>query len=109
MQLVFIRTADIIETLTSTSKLFSVMIIAVAAISLIVGGIGIANIMLVSVVERTREIGIRKAVGATNSAILSQFLAEAVIIAAMGGAIGICLGVAIGFGASNSLDRKSVV
>ncbi|MGB3639658.1 MAG: ABC transporter permease [Rivularia sp. (in: cyanobacteria)] len=104
-----INSADIIETLTSTSKLFTVMVVAVAAISLIVGGIGIANIMLVSVVERTREIGIRKAVGATNSAILSQFLAEAIIIAAMGGAIGICLGIAIGFVASNSFKFPLVI
>ncbi|BAY82638.1 hypothetical protein NIES267_21220 [Calothrix parasitica NIES-267] len=104
-----INSADIIETLTSTSKMFTVMVVAVAAISLIVGGIGIANIMLVSVVERTREIGIRKAVGATNNAILSQFLAEAVIIAAMGGVIGICLGVAIGFGASNSFKFPLVI
>ncbi len=104
-----INSADIIETLTSTSKLFTIMVVAVAAISLIVGGIGIANIMLVSVVERTREIGIRKAVGATNSAILSQFLAEAIIIAAMGGAIGICLGIAIGFVASNSFKFPLVI
>ncbi|MBW4538813.1 MAG: ABC transporter permease [Myxacorys chilensis ATA2-1-KO14] len=95
------NSADIIETLTSTSKLLTVMVVAIAAISLIVGGIGIANIMLVSVVERTREIGIRKAIGATSTAILSQFLAEAVVIAALGGMIGIGLGVAIAFAAAN--------
>ena len=60
-------------------------------------------------VERTREIGIRKAIGATNSAILSQFLAEAIIIAVMGGVIGICLGVAIGFGASNTFKFPLVI
>ncbi len=96
-----VNSADIIETLTSTSKLFTVMIIAVAAISLIVGGIGIANIMLVSVVERTREIGIRKAIGATSTAILSQFLTEAVVIAALGGVIGIGFGIAIAYLASS--------
>jgi putative ABC transport system permease protein len=104
-----VNSADIIETLTSTSKLFTVMIVAVAGISLIVGGIGIANIMLVSVVERTREIGIRKAIGATGTAILTQFLAEAVVIAIMGGVVGICLGVAIAFAASNLFKFPLVI
>ena len=104
-----VNSADIINTLTSTSKLFTVMVVAVAAISLIVGGIGIANIMLVSVVERTREIGIRKAIGATSVAILSQFLAEAVVIAAMGGVVGICLGVAIAVAASNLFQFPLVI
>ena len=71
------------------------MIVAIAGISLVVGGIGIANIMLVSVVERTREIGIRKAVGATNAAILGQFLAEAVMVSLVGGGIGISFGIVI--------------
>jgi putative ABC transport system permease protein len=87
--------ADLVETLTSTVGLFRIMVAAIAAISLVVGGIGIANIMLVSVVERTREIGIRKAVGATNQAILSQFLVEAIAISAAGGILGVGLGVAI--------------
>lgn len=104
-----VNSADIINTLTSTASLFTVMVVAIAAISLIVGGIGIANIMLVSVVERTREIGIRKAIGATSAAILSQFLAEAVIIAAMGGVIGIGLGVAIAFAASNLFKFPFVI
>jgi putative ABC transport system permease protein len=91
---------DIVNTLSSIVGLFTIMVVAIAAISLIVGGIGIANIMLVSVVERTREIGVRKAIGATNAAILNQFLTEAAIIALIGGAIGIGLGVAIGFFAS---------
>ncbi|MHC5853665.1 ABC transporter permease [Nostoc sp.] len=104
-----VNSADIINTLTSTSKLFTVMIVAVAVISLIVGGIGIANIMLVSVVERTREIGIRKAIGATSTAILSQFLAEAVVIAVIGGVIGIGLGIAIAFAASNLFKFPFVI
>ncbi|MEH2443334.1 MAG: ABC transporter permease [Nostoc sp.] len=104
-----VNSADIINTLTSTSKLFTVMIVAVATISLIVGGIGIANIMLVSVVERTREIGIRKAIGATSTAILSQFLAEAVVIAVIGGVIGIGLGIAIAFAASNLFKFPFVI
>ena len=66
---------------------------AVAAISLVVGGIGIMNIMLVSVTERTREIGIRKALGATYIVIVTQFLIEAVVISLMGGLIGIALGI----------------
>ncbi|WP_416212491.1 ABC transporter permease [Nostoc sp. ChiQUE01b] len=104
-----VNSADIINTLTSTSKLFTVMIVAVAVISLIVGGIGIANIMLVSVVERTREIGIHKAIGATSTAILSQFLAEAVVIAVIGGVIGIGLGIAIAFAASNLFKFPFVI
>lgn len=87
--------ADVINTLTSILGLFTIMVVAIAAISLVVGGIGVANIMLVSVVERTREIGIRKAIGATDTAILNQFLTEAITIATTGGCIGIGLGIAI--------------
>lgn len=87
--------ADIIQTFTTVLSLLSIMVIAIAGISLVVGGIGIANIMLVSVVERTREIGIRKALGATQSAILSQFLIEAILISTIGGGIGIGGGVGI--------------
>jgi len=65
----------------------------IAAISLIVGGIGIMNIMLVSVTERTREVGLRKAVGATPKAIMTQFLVEAIILSFLGGSIGVILGV----------------
>jgi putative ABC transport system permease protein len=89
--------ADIVSTFTSVVGLFTIMVVAIAGISLVVGGIGIANIMLVSVVERTREIGIRKAVGATNSAILNQFLAEAIVISILGGCVGIGSGVLIAF------------
>ena len=89
--------SDIISTLTNVVGMFTIMVVAIAAISLVVGGIGIANIMLVSVVERTREIGIRKAIGATNTAVLSQFLTEAAVISIIGGAIGIGLGITIGF------------
>jgi putative ABC transport system permease protein len=93
--------ADILKTFNTILSLFTTMIVAIAGISLIVGGIGIANIMLVSVVERTREIGIRKALGATDRAILSQFLTEAVVISVVGGGIGIVLGIAITFTAAN--------
>jgi putative ABC transport system permease protein len=87
--------ADIISTFTTVVGLLAWMVIAIAGISLLVGGIGIVNIMLVSVVERTREIGLRKAVGATQSAILSQFLAEAILISTFGGGIGIGGGISI--------------
>jgi putative ABC transport system permease protein len=90
-----INQADILKTLTTILVGLTAMIVAIAGISLVVGGIGIANIMLVSVVERTREIGIRKALGATEQAILSQFLTESVVISIVGGVIGIITGVGI--------------
>jgi putative ABC transport system permease protein len=78
--------------------ILNVLIVIIASVSLVVGGIGIMNIMLVSVTERTREIGIRMAVGATPSAIRNQFLIEAVILSMIGGAIGISLGLAAAYG-----------
>jgi putative ABC transport system permease protein len=100
---------DIVNTFTSVVSLFTVMVVAIAGISLIVGGIGIANIMLVSVIERTREIGVRKAVGATNAAILNQFLTESIVIATAGGGIGIGLGIAIAFGSATIFNFPFVV
>ena len=81
------------ETMEETTGTLTLFLGAVAAISLVVGGIGIMNIMLVSVTERTREIGVRKALGATYNVIVTQFLIEAIVISLMGGIIGIILGV----------------
>ena len=84
--------ADFLNTLGETTQVFTYLLSGIAAVSLLVGGIGIMNIMLVSVTERTREIGIRKALGATRSAILLQFLIEAVVLCCLGGLIGIVVG-----------------
>jgi putative ABC transport system permease protein len=84
--------ADFLNTLGETTQVFTYLLSGIAAVSLLVGGIGIMNIMLVSVTERTREIGIRKALGATRWNILLQFLIEAVVLCLLGGLIGIILG-----------------
>ena len=93
---------EMVSTITNALTLF---LAAVAAISLVVGGVGIMNIMLVSVTERTREIGLRKAVGATNRSILTQFLLESVMLTSIGGVVGIVLGTGLSFVISLILSK----
>jgi putative ABC transport system permease protein len=95
------NSSDLLATFNETTQTFTLLLAGIAGVSLLVGGIGIMNIMLVSVTERTREIGIRKAMGATKRAILSQFLVEALFLCTLGGA----LGVAAGYGAAEIMTQ----
>jgi len=101
--------SDLLDTFDQVTGMLTAFLGAIAGISLIVGGIGIMNIMLVSVTERTREIGIRKAIGALKRDILSQFLLESIVLSVLGGLIGIALGWTLSFVVGQALDIVTVV
>jgi putative ABC transport system permease protein len=101
--------SDFLSTFEETTKVFGVLLLGIATVSLLVGGIGIMNIMLVSVTERTREIGVRKALGATRINILLQFLIEAVVLCLLGGLIGVMLGVGSATVLRESMDWNTDV
>jgi putative ABC transport system permease protein len=100
---------DILSTMTQITDTFTTLLSGIAAISLVVGGIGIMNIMLVTVTERTREIGLRKALGAKGKAITTQFLIEAVMITFIGGLIGTILGIGVSLGLTGMMNLPFVL
>ena len=101
--------AALMDTMMSTANTITMLLGCIAAISLLVGGIGIMNIMLVSVTERTREIGIRKALGATYNNILLQFLIESAVIGIIGGFLGVVLGIGASYAISTFAEWKTVI
>ncbi|MGD8781190.1 MAG: ABC transporter permease [Ignavibacteria bacterium] len=101
--------SDLAETATETSRILTILLASVAGVSLVVGGIGIMNIMLVSVTERTREIGIRLSVGARASDILIQFLTEAIVLSLTGGTIGVLLSFLIAYVLNNYTDQTAYI
>ncbi|MCG2808493.1 MAG: ABC transporter permease, partial [Coriobacteriia bacterium] len=101
--------ADILSTVTTVTSTFTMLLAAIASISLLVGGIGIMNMMLTTVTERTREIGLRKAIGADDDVISLQFLTESVVLTLVGGALGILTGWGIAAFAARLLSTQAIV
>ncbi len=100
---------DLIERVEQTQRIFTYVLAAIASISLVVGGIGIMNIMLATVTERTREIGIRRALGAKRRDITVQFLAETVVLSGTGGVLGVGLGIAVSFFVTQFFSQQTIV
>ena len=100
---------DLAQVQAQTGRVMTLLLASIASVSLLVGGIGIMNIMLVSVTERTREIGVRLAVGATESDVQRQFLSEAVVLSLLGGSVGVLAGVFGAIGVSGTLGWPTQV
>ena len=100
---------ELLQRARETKRIFNIVLGSIAAISLLVGGIGIMNIMLATVTERTREIGIRRALGAKKHDIIQQFVIETVILSGTGGLIGVALGLIIPFFVTYFFDMKTIV
>jgi len=98
------NSADLLDILTTITNALKFFLVAIAAVSLFVGGIGIMNIMLIAVKEKTREVGLRKSVGATDSDILKQFLIETIVLSLLGGIIGLVIGVLLAFGIAKGVQ-----
>jgi putative ABC transport system permease protein len=99
----------VLQAQQETSRTFTLLLASIASVSLLVGGIGIMNIMFVTVTERTREIGVRRAMGATRTSIQTQFLVEAVLLTALSGALGVLLGIVASAVFSHTMGWQTII